>query len=170
MLSNWCVPSETFFHHPYSPHALLPSSTPPVSPDSRGELNQMGGMFVNGRPLPLHIRMTIVEMFKKGLRPCEISRQLKVSHGCVSKILSKYNESGSVFPGTVGGSKPRVTTPQVVSYIRSLKEREPGLFAWEIRERLETSGLIDKHSLPSVSSISRILRNKIGAQSQPHPY
>ncbi|KAF8384904.1 pax-1 [Pristionchus pacificus] len=169
MISNWCLqPAKAFFHP--AQHAQLPYPSPAPSSDSRGEVNQMGGIFVNGRPLPLHMRMTIVEMFKKGLRPCEISRQLKVSHGCVSKILSRYNESGSVHPGTVGGSKPRVTTPQVVAYIRSLKSREPGLFAWEIRDRLETSGLCDKVSLPSVSSISRILRNKISAQSEPQQY
>ncbi|GMS78034.1 hypothetical protein PENTCL1PPCAC_209, partial [Pristionchus entomophagus] len=181
MISSWCAPPEAFFHSHHAFPQQLPYSTvvPGGSVGSagsggagygRGEVNQMGGHFVNGRPLPLHMRMTIVEMFKKGLRPCEISRQLKVSHGCVSKILSKYNESGSVHPGTVGGSKPRVTTPQVVSYIRSLKAREPGLFAWEIRERLESSGLVDKLSLPSVSSISRILRNKISAQSEPSVY
>lgn len=44
----------------------LPYPSPAPSSDSRGEVNQMGGIFVNGRPLPLHMRMTIVEMFKVG--------------------------------------------------------------------------------------------------------
>ena len=37
-----------------------------------------------------------------------------------------------------------------------------GMFAWEIRDRLIEDKVCDKHSAPSVSSISRILRNKIG--------
>ena len=36
------------------------------------------------------------------------------------------------------------------------------MFAWEIRDRLIEDKVCDKHSAPSVSSISRILRNKIG--------
>ncbi|EDW24381.1 GL24118 [Drosophila persimilis] len=126
-----------------------------------GEVNQLGGVFVNGRPLPNATRMRIVELARLGIRPCDISRQLRVSHGCVSKILARYHETGSILPGAIGGSKPRVTTPKVVNYIRELKQRDPGIFAWEIRDRLLSEGICDKTNVPSVSSISRILRNKI---------
>ena len=101
-------------------------------------------------------------MAQLGIRPCDISRQLRVSHGCVSKILARYNETGSILPGAIGGSKPRVTTPKVVNYIRELKQKDPGIFAWEIRDKLLSDGVCDKYNVPSVSSISRILRNKIG--------
>ncbi|CAH1792220.1 unnamed protein product [Owenia fusiformis] len=127
-----------------------------------GEVNQLGGMFVNGRPLPTAIRLRIVELAQMGVRPCDISRQLRVSHGCVSKILARYNETGSILPGAIGGSKPRVTTPHVVKHIKVYKERDPGIFAWEIRDKLLADGVCDKFNVPSVSSISRILRNKIG--------
>lgn len=83
-----------------------------------GEVNQLGGVFVNGRPLPNAVRVRIVELAQMGVRPCDISRQLRVSHGCVSKILARYHETGSILPGAIGGSKPRVTTPKVVEYIR----------------------------------------------------
>ena len=43
-----------------------------------------------------------------GVRPCDISRQLLVSHGCVSKILTRFYETGSVKPGSIGGTKPKV--------------------------------------------------------------
>ncbi|XP_031620198.1 paired box protein Pax-1 [Contarinia nasturtii] len=127
-----------------------------------GEVNQLGGVFVNGRPLPNQTRLRIVELARLGIRPCDISRQLRVSHGCVSKILARYHETGSILPGAIGGSKPRVTTPKVVSYIRELKQKDQGIFAWEIRDRLLTEGVCDKNNVPSVSSISRILRNKLG--------
>ncbi|XP_044746838.1 paired box protein Pax-1 [Coccinella septempunctata] len=128
-----------------------------------GEVNQLGGVFVNGRPLPNAIRLRIVELSQVGIRPCDISRQLRVSHGCVSKILARYHETGSILPGAIGGSKPRVTTPKVVAYIKQLKQKDAGIFAWEIRDRLLSDGICDKYNVPSVSSISRILRNKIGS-------
>ncbi len=126
-------------------------------------MNQLGGVFVNGRPLPTAIRLRIVELAQLGVRPCDISRQLRVSHGCVSKILARYNETGSILPGAIGGSKPRVTTPNVVKHIKVYKEKDPGIFAWEIRDKLLADGVCDKYNVPSVSSISRILRNKIGS-------
>lgn len=117
---------------------------------------------MNGRPLPNQTRLRIVELARLGIRPCDISRQLRVSHGCVSKILARYHETGSILPGAIGGSKPRVTTPKVVTYIREIKQKDPGIFAWEIRDRLLSDCVCDKNNVPSVSSISRILRNKLG--------
>lgn len=84
-----------------------------------------------------------------------------MSHGCVSKILARYSDTGSILPGTIGGSKPRVTTNRVVDAIRRYKEKDPGIFAWEIRDKLLADVVCDKYNVPSVSSISRILRNKI---------
>ena len=99
-------------------------------------MNQLGGVFINGRPLPNHIRLKIVEMAAAGVRPCVISRQLRVSHGCVSKILNRYQETGSIRPGVIGGSKPKVTTPDVEKKIDEYKSENPGVFSWEIRDKL----------------------------------
>ncbi|XP_065174089.1 protein gooseberry isoform X2 [Atheta coriaria] len=124
----------------------------------QGRVNQLGGVFINGRPLPNHIRLKIVEMASTGIRPCVISRQLRVSHGCVSKILNRYQETGSIRPGVIGGSKPRVATVEVEKRIDQLKQMNPGIFAWEIRDKLVKEGACDKNSAPSVSSIGRLLR------------
>ncbi|MEQ2279728.1 Paired box protein Pax-3, partial [Ameca splendens] len=111
------------------------------TPLGQGRVNQLGGVFINGRPLPNHIRHKIVEMAHHGVRPCVISRQLRVSHGCVSKILCRYQETGSIRPGAIGGSKPKQgTTPDVERRIEEYKRENP------------------------VSSISRIMRTKFGGK------
>ena len=70
-------------------------------------------------------------------------------------MYGRYNETGSILPGAIGGSKPRVTTPKVVNFIKELKMKDPGIFAWEIRDKLLADGICDKYNVPSVSSISR---------------
>ncbi|ODN01194.1 Paired box pox-neuro protein [Orchesella cincta] len=134
-------------------------------------VNQLGGVFVNGRPLPDYVRRRIVELALMGVRPCDISRQLLVSHGCVSKILTRFYETGSIKPGSIGGSKTKVcvfgltlflqqvATPNVVKKILRLKSENPAMFAWEIRELLLSQRVCDINSIPSISSINRILRN-----------
>ncbi|KAF0037445.1 hypothetical protein F2P81_010319 [Scophthalmus maximus] len=124
-------------------------------PTGHGGVNQLGGVFVNGRPLPDVVRQRIVELAHQGVRPCDISRQLRVSHGCVSKILGRYYETGSIRPGVIGGSKPKVATPKVVDKIADYKRQNPTMFAWEIRDRLLAERVCDNDSVPSVSSINR---------------
>ncbi|XP_054707233.1 paired box protein Pax-8-like [Uloborus diversus] len=131
-----------------------------------GGVNQLGGVFVNGRPLPDVVRQRIVELAHQGVRPCDISRQLRVSHGCVSKILGRYYETGSIKPGVIGGSKPKVATPKVVDAIANYKKQNPTMFAWEIRDRLLADGVCDQDNIPSVSSINRIVRNKAAEKAK----
>ncbi|NWQ63123.1 PAX3 protein, partial [Neopipo cinnamomea] len=129
------------------------------TPLGQGRVNQLGGVFINGRPLPNHIRHKIVEMAHHGIRPCVISRQLRVSHGCVSKILCRYQETGSIRPGAIGGSKPKVSpscppgagqTPAAVAGSEARLGHGPD---WPA---------LGSALSPEVSSISRILRSKFG--------
>ncbi|CAF0937674.1 unnamed protein product [Didymodactylos carnosus] len=122
-------------------------------------INQLGGEFINGRPLPSDTREKIVKLAEQGVRPCEISRQLSVSHGCVSKILKRFRLFGTTAPGLIGGSKPKVATPEVVRRIREYKLNNPQIFAWQIRESLQKEGICSTEKLPSVSSINRIVRS-----------
>ncbi len=130
-------------------------------------VNQLGGSFVNGRPLPDEIRKLIVELASKGTRPCDISKKLKVSHGCVSKILTKFHSTGSIKPGLIGGSKPKVATLSVIESISLYKQKNPNMFAWEIRDKLISENVCSKDKAPSVSSINRIVRSKQKNYSKP---
>lgn len=67
----------------------------------------------------------------------------------------RYNETGSVRPAVMGGSKPKVATPKVVQTILHLKGINPGMFAREIRDQLLLEQVCDNQNVPSISSINR---------------
>lgn len=108
---------------------------------------------MNGRPLPDSTRQRIVELAHSGARPCDISRILQVSNGCVSKILGRYYETGSIRPRAIGGSKPRVATNDVCRHVAQYKRECPSIFAWEIRDRLLADGVCNQENIPSVSRL-----------------
>lgn len=138
---------------------LLPTDTTPFS-----------SSLLSGNLSPLYLNTRLGESIPQprmvpdfspyGLRPYDFARHLLTSQTAVNKILGRYYETGSLRPGIIGGSKPKVATPVVVAKIEQYKRENPTIFAWEIRERLISEGVCTNSTAPSVSSINRILRNR----------
>lgn len=127
----------------------------------QGRVNQLGGVFINGRPLPIQVRHAIISMAKKGIKPCHISRQLKVSHGAVSKILNRYAETGSISPGQIGGSpRARLTVQAVEKEIIIAYEENPQLSPAELRDWLIQKEICTKANAPTVPAIKRLIGSK----------
>ncbi|XKL64113.1 hypothetical protein PGB90_004199 [Kerria lacca] len=124
-------------------------------------VNQLGGVFVNGRPLPDYVRKRIVELALMGVRPCDISRQLLVSHGCVSKILTRFYETGSIKPGSIGANKTKnnLTSPSLIKKVLRGKQENSPTFNWEIKNHTRNDTWNARFSTHNIASLSRIFRN-----------
>ena len=96
-----------------------------------------------------------------GVKPCEISRQLRITHGCISKLITKFQETGSIDPGNKNVGRPKVITPDIEIKIDQYRNEQPGIFSWELRERLIKDNVCSQENVPSVSSISRLVKRKI---------
>ena len=53
----------------------------------------------------------------------------------VASLYYRYRSTGDIQPGQIGGSKPKVTTPDVIERVKEYKRSSPHMFAWEIRKR-----------------------------------
>ncbi|XP_072165872.1 paired box protein Pax-6-like [Diadema setosum] len=110
---------------------------------------------------PRDLRRRMVSMVPCSARACDLSREFFLPHAYASKLLAgRFYDPPATRSGAIGGSKPKVATPAVVAKIESLKRDNPTIFAWEIRDKLVADGVCTTSTVPSVSSINRILRNR----------
>ncbi|XP_022919443.2 protein gooseberry-neuro-like [Onthophagus taurus] len=138
-----------------------------VSHRGPAKINQLGGVFLNGRPLPNETRLKIVELAAAGVKCSEIARELRVSHGCISKILNRYLETGSIRPGVVGGLKPKITDRAIQDRIQQYQKENPNLPSWEIRDKLVSEGVCVKNNTPALSAIENVLSGETNWDKSP---
>jgi hypothetical protein len=82
----------------------------------------------------------------------------------------RFYSTGSVKPGQIGGSKPKVATMSVVDAISRYKQENPTVFAWEIRDRLLAEGICTQETTPSVSSINRYVEHELAEVARLQPF
>lgn len=129
------------------------------------DTNKLGGKYLNGKALPMSVRREILRMYLNGEKPCEISRKIQASRGCVSKLLKKYRETKSIMPAKVGGSKKRVLVDELCQRIWEIHLSDPKKIAKDIQMQLKAEN-VEKVPL-STSSISRVLKSYKSQSSSP---
>ena len=99
-------------------------------------MNQLGGKFVNGKPLSREKKQRVIELAHLGFRASDISRQLKVTHGCISKLLAKYRTTGSIDTPRTHEERQRLITPESEQTIKQCTREQPEIFSLEMRHRM----------------------------------
>ncbi|KAI1733032.1 Paired box domain-containing protein [Ditylenchus destructor] len=75
--------------------------------------NLYGRPYCPGRPLNLELRSSIISLFHSGMKVNAISKQLAISHGCVSKIITRFRETGLLMPSSHSECRRRRRVQQV---------------------------------------------------------
>ncbi|KJH47151.1 paired box' domain protein [Dictyocaulus viviparus] len=114
--------------------------------------NQLGRTYSPGLPLSMCEREEIVKLFQSGWKICDISKRLCVTHSCVSKILNRYRQTGSVRPKD---AKEGRTESPLVAAVKDYRTRLGMSRQGEIREQLIKDGICTRETAPSRSSINQ---------------
>ncbi|VDK63072.1 unnamed protein product [Onchocerca ochengi] len=78
-----------------------------TTPQATSSKNKLGRLYNPGRPLAMEERQKILQLYKNGHRISHIARIIGVTHSCVSKIMTRYRQTGSMQPCTTYSSKKR---------------------------------------------------------------
>ncbi|XP_050335497.1 paired box protein Pax-6-like isoform X4 [Bactrocera neohumeralis] len=152
---------------PLSPTVGLPAAPPASIPPGIANAQSLGSIFGNAHPAPhstlnaLMSQHRLLELSRFGLRGYDLAQHMLTQQGAVSKLLGTLRP-----PGLIGGSKPKVATPAVVSKIEQYKRDNPTIFAWEIRERLISEDIEGEDSDTDDSDQPKFRRNRTTFNSE----
>ena len=123
-------------------------------------VNQLGGIFKHAKPLPEEVRQKIVHLDAQGVEPWQISRELKIDHKSIYKILKKYHQTGSIEP-EIREFKGKVLTPLVIHAMHKYKSENPAMSARQIRNKLLYDNVCCEKNVPSIWSVHNTVRKYI---------
>lgn len=133
-----------------NPGAMPPAAPPTAPSDLTSQLTQLSALSAQHRQLmELQQRyLAATRLGGNGVPPALVptgipSPSSSSPHQLVpptEKMSAAQNNGPGRAPGMIGGSKPKVATPEVVGKIEGYKRENPTVFAWEIREKLIADG------------------------------
>uniref|UniRef100_A0A915AFT6 Paired domain-containing protein n=1 Tax=Parascaris univalens TaxID=6257 RepID=A0A915AFT6_PARUN len=74
---------------------------------SSSSKNKLGRAYSPGRPLAMVDRQRILQLYEKGHKISHIARIIGVTHSCVSKIMTRYRRTGSMYPRSTCSTRLR---------------------------------------------------------------
>ncbi|VDL80647.1 unnamed protein product [Nippostrongylus brasiliensis] len=135
---------QTRFH---SPQLLTADST--IS-----DRNKQGRAYNPGRPLSMTDRERILQLYENGHKISHIARIIGVTHSCVSKIMTRYRRTGSMYPRSYSTS---VLTSRPSS---DLSESASDCSSSTISEEWTSAEFTEKtEETPSIASATLPLEN-----------
>ena len=93
-----------------------------------------------GRPLSKDLRERIVEAVGGGESRQSTARRFAVSPSCVIKLMQRWNKTGSIEPGQMGGWKEHALAEHE-AVVRGLIRMHPDLTLEELQDRLAEEGI-----------------------------
>ncbi|CAB3409676.1 unnamed protein product [Caenorhabditis bovis] len=103
------IPANSPISSQESPKSSSSEDNPPPVPKTpitdgrknrRKGTNLYGRPYCPGRPLSMAERTRIIELHSSGMKVNAISKSLCISHGCVSKIISRFRATGILLPAS----------------------------------------------------------------------
>jgi transposase len=92
------------------------------------------------RPLSIDLRERIVEAVKSGESRNSTAKRFAVSVSCVIKLVQRWQETGSIRPGQMGGWKEHALSAHEV-VVRALLRERPDMTLEELRDALAERGI-----------------------------
>ena len=122
--------------------------------------NSYGRFFEPGQETDKTVKMKVIDLYQQNKQSCrEISRICGINHKTVSKIIAKFDSEGSISPSKHKPGPARLkSTDEIISAIRYYKHRKPSIYLDEIRTSLLSDGIVTDDTVPSLPTISNILR------------
>ncbi|XP_078363481.1 paired box protein Pax-8-like [Oculina patagonica] len=90
----------------------------------------------NGKALPEVYRERMLDLHHQGFSQRQISQNMRVSVGCVNKVVQSYEESNSSLAGPRKTPVRNKMSTDVVEYVVSEKLCKPSVYTSEIQQRL----------------------------------
>ena len=92
------------------------------------------------RPLSLDLRERIIRAVEGGLSRRAAAERFEVSESCAIKLVQRWERTGSVAPGAMGGTKP-FALKEHEAFVREIVGAQPDITLDELKARLAAAAI-----------------------------